>query len=108
DRFRRGEEVIDRPADDDVAAVLAGSRANIDDPVRSTDGGVVMYNHDQRVAQPHEPDEGLDEPVVVALMKSDGGLVEHVENADQTGSDLGGEPDALRLATGQRGSRAIE
>ena len=32
-------------------------------------------------------------------------LVEHVEDADQAGADLGGEPDALRLAAGQRAGR---
>ena len=35
-------------------------------------------------------------------MQSDRRLVEHVEHADQPGADLGGQPDALRLATGQR------
>jgi hypothetical protein len=35
-------------------------------------------------------------------------LVEHVEHADQAGADLGGQPDALRLAAGQRGRGAVE
>jgi hypothetical protein len=41
---------------------------------------------------------------VVALVQADRRLVEHVEHADQAGADLGGQPDALRLAAGQRGA----
>ena len=35
-------------------------------------------------------------------------LVEHVEHADQAGADLGGQPDALRLAAGQGGRGPVE
>ena len=46
--------------------------------------------------------------MVVALVQPDRRLVEHVEHADQAGADLGGQPDALRLAAGQRGRGAVE
>ena len=36
-------------------------------------------------------------------MQADGRLVEHVQHADQTRTDLGGQPDALGLTAGQRG-----
>ena len=55
-----------------------------------------------------EPDQRLDQPVVVALVQADARLVEDVEDADQAGADLGGQPDALGLAAGQRGRRAVE
>ena len=55
-----------------------------------------------------QPDQRLDQPVVVALVQPDRRLVEDVEHADQPGADLGGEPDALRLAAGQRGGGAVE
>ena len=35
-------------------------------------------------------------------------LVEDVEHADQPGADLRGQPDPLRLATGQRAGRPVE
>ena len=35
-------------------------------------------------------------------------LVQHVEHADQAGADLGGQPDPLRLAAGQRAGRPVE
>ena len=55
-----------------------------------------------------EPDQGLDQPVVVALVQPDRRLVEDVEDADQAGADLGGQPDPLRLAAGQRAGRPVE
>ena len=50
----------------------------------------------------------LDEALVVALVKADGGLVEDVEDAAQAGADLGGEADALAFAAGKGGGVAIE
>ncbi len=41
-------------------------------------------------------------------MQADRGLVEHVHHADQPGADLGGEPDALRLAAGEGVGAAVE
>jgi hypothetical protein len=40
----------------------------------------------------------LDQAGVVALVEPDRRLVEDVEDADEAGSDLGGQPDPLRLA----------
>ena len=50
----------------------------------------------------------LDQPVVVALVQADGGLVEHVEHPDEAGADLGGQPDPLRLAAGERPGRPVQ
>jgi hypothetical protein len=41
-------------------------------------------------------------------VQADGRLVEHVHDAGQAGADLRGQPDALRLAAGQRVGRAFE
>ena len=41
-------------------------------------------------------------------MQSDRRLVQHIAHALQVGAELCGQPDALRLATGQRGRGAIE
>ena len=86
--------------------MLAGSRADVDDVVGDADGFLVVLDHDEGVADVAEPHQGLDQLLVVALMQPDRGLVEDVEHADQTRSDLGGEPDPLGLSPGQSGSRA--
>ena len=45
------EQVLDRAGDDDLAAVLTGAGADVDDPVGVADGVLVVLDHDQRVAE---------------------------------------------------------
>ncbi len=92
----------------DLAAVLAGAGADVDDPVGDLDGVLVVLHDDERVAHVAQPDEGLDQPVVVALVQADGRLVEHVEHADEAAADLGGQADALGLAAGEGAGRAVQ
>jgi hypothetical protein len=87
------------------AAVLAGSGPDVDDVVGHLDGVLVVLDHQHGVAQVPEPNQGLDQPVVVPLVEPDRRFVEDVEHAHQPGADLGGQPDALRLAPGQRRGR---
>ena len=95
------EQLLVRAGVDDLAAVLAGAGADVDDVVGLGDGLLVVLDDDDGVAQLAEAQEGVDEAAVVALVEADGRLVEHVEHADQAGADLGGEPDALGLSPGQ-------
>jgi hypothetical protein len=46
--------------------------------------------------------------VVVPLVQPDRRLVQHVEHADEPRADLGGQPDALRLATRERARGAVQ
>ena len=91
-----------------MAAVLARTRADVDDPVGRPDGVLVVLDDDQRVAQVAQPQQRLQQPVVVALVQPDGRLVQHVQHADQARADLRGEPDPLRLAPGQRRRRPVQ
>ena len=59
-----------------------------------------------RVAEVAQPDQRVDQAAVVALVQADRRLVEHVQRADEARADLAGQPDALRLAAGQRAGRA--
>ena len=68
----------------DFAAVLAGAGPHIHDPVGFAHGVFVMLNHDKRIAHIAQLSQGFDEAAVIALVQADGGLVEHVEHADQT------------------------
>src|SRR5690606_34658738 len=51
---------------------------------------------------------GVEQPIGGALVQADGRLVEDVHDAHQTGADLAGQTDALRLAAGQRFGAAAE
>ena len=90
------------PADDDLAAVLPRAGADVDDVVGDADRLLVVLDDDHRVAEVAQPHERVDEALVVALVQPDRRLVEHVEHADEPAADLRREPDALRLAAGER------
>ena len=85
-----------------LAAMLTGGGPDIDNPVGVGDGVFVMLDNDQCVAQIPEPREGFNQTTVIALMQPDRRFIEHVQHPDQTGADLGGQADALRLTTGER------
>ena len=103
-----GQQVVDRAGHHDLAAVLAGARADVDHPVGDLDRVLVVLDDDQRVADVAQPEQRLDQPAVVPLVQPDRRLVQHVEHADQAGADLGGQPDPLRLAAGQRRRRPVQ
>ena len=90
------------------AAVFAGSRSDVHHPVGFLDGVLVVFDHDQGVAEVPQPGEGLDQAAVVALVQADGRFVQDVEHAHEAGADLGGQPDALGFAAGQRAGRAFQ
>ena len=55
-----------------------------------------------------QPEQGLDQLVVVPLVQPDRRLVEDVQHADQPAADLRRQADALGLAAGQGAGRAVE
>ena len=88
------------------AAVHAGARAHVDQVVGRADRVLVVLDHDHRVAEVAQALQRLQQPVVVALVQADRGLVEHVEHARQARADLRGQADALALAARERAAVA--
>ena len=96
------QQLLEAAGVHDFAAVLAGTGSDVHDPVGFAHGVFVVLNHDKRVAHIAQLGQGFDEAAVIALVQTDGGLVEHVEHPDQARTDLGCEADALRLTAGER------
>ena len=101
DSLDRGD-LVGGALGDDVAAVLAGARAHVDEVVGGAHRPLVVLDDEHRVAEVAQPLERRDQPLVVALVQPDRRLVEDVEHADQRRADLGRQPDPLRLAARQR------
>ena len=99
-------DFLGRPLRDDVAALRARARADVDDAVRRAHGVLVMLDDDERIAEVAQFLERREQAVVVALMQADARLIEHIEHAREPRADLCGEPDALRLAARERPRRA--
>ena len=96
------------PCGDHAPAELARAGAEVDDVRGAPDGVLVVLDHDQRVALGLELLQRVEQDAVVARVQADGRLVEDVAHAAQVGAELRGEPDALRLAAGERRRRAVE
>src|SRR5205085_12403302 len=63
---------------------------------------LVVLDDDDGVAEVAQAAKRGEEPRVVALVQTDGRLVENVEHADEARADLRRQPDALRFAAGER------
>ena len=93
---------------DDLAAVLAGARPHVDDPVGDAHHLLVVLDDEHGVAERLQPLQRRDQAVVVALVEADRRLVEDVEDADELRADLRREPQPLCLAARQRLRGAVE
>src|SRR6185503_11201463 len=86
----------------DRAAMHAGARPDVDHMVGEPDRIFIMLDDDDGVAEIAQARQGFEEAGVVALMEPDRGLIEDIEDAGQSRTDLRGEPDALALAARKR------
>ena len=75
-----------------MAAVLAGARAHVDEPVGRAHHLLVVLDDEHGVAQVAQALERPDQLRVVALVQPDRGLVEDVEDADELRADLRRQP----------------
>src|SRR5690606_27753076 len=101
-------ELLRRARAEEPAAVGARARAEVHEEVRRLDHLAVVLDDEDRVAEVAEVAERGDELAVVARVQPDRRLVEDVEHAGELRADLGGEPDPLALAAGERPRRAVE
>ena len=100
--------LVRRAGGDDLAAIDPGARPHVDQIVGGADRLLVMLDHQHGIAEVAQPLQRLQQPGIVALMQADGGLVQHIEHAGEAGADLGGQPDALALAAGERAGGAAQ
>ena len=93
---------------DDLTAVLARARPEVDHPVGRAHHLLVVLDDEDGVADVAQLLERVDEPSVVALVEPDRRLVEDVEDADELRPDLRRQPQPLRLAARERLRRSVE
>ena len=102
------DDLVDRARGDHLAAVLPRAGPEVDDVVGRAHRLLVVLDDDDGVAEVAQLLERGEQARVVALVQPDRRLVEDVEHADEARADLRREPDALRLAAGERLGRAAE
>ena len=88
--------------------MLTGTRPHINEPVGGAHGVLVVLDDDHRIADIAQPCQRLEQPLVVALVQSNRRLIEDVQHADETRTNLRRQANTLRLATRERRRRTIE
>ena len=107
-RLTRFRDCLQVAGGDDLPAMRSSSGANVNDVIRYSNGFLIVLDDDESVPEVTEPEQRLYQPLVVALVQTDRWFIEYVEHADQTRTDLSGQPDSLRLSPGQGCSRPHE
>src|SRR5690606_9093636 len=93
---------------DDLASVAPGPGPDVDDVFSHLDDVAVVLDHQHRVALPGQFHQEPAEPLHVAGVQADRGLVEDVDHVDERTVEVPHHLDALRLAAGERGRLAVE
>ena len=86
----------------------ARAGTHVDEVVGGADDVFVVFYYDYRISKIAEADHCGDEAGGVGGMEADRRLVEDVDDAAQSGTELGGEFDALDFAAGKGAGGAIE
>ena len=92
----------------EAATLPARPFAEVEDPVRGPDRLLVVFDHDDGVAEVADAGERRQQALVVALVQADGRLVQDVEDALHAAADLAGQPDAMGLSARERGGGPIQ
>ncbi len=96
------------PLERHLPAEVPRARSEIHDVIRRQDRLLVVLDDEDGVTQISKVVEGADQPLVVARMKPDARLIEHVEHPGQLAAELTRQADPLRFAAGEGRSRAVE
>ena len=102
------QDALRRPLVDEVAALGAGARPDLDQPVGGAHDGLVVLDDHDRVALFDQAPEDADHAREVARVHADARLVEHEDRVRQASPQARGEIDALHLAAGERPGEPVE
>ena len=91
-----------------MTAVHTGAGTDVHHMVSGTNGVFVVLDNDQGVAEVAQPLERRQQAVIVTLVQSDARFIQDIENTGESGTDLCGQTDPLRLASRKGHRRPIQ
>jgi hypothetical protein len=77
--------------------MYARTWSHVDDMVSGVDGLFIMFYDNNGIPKVTQVDKGLEEALIVPLMQADRGLIKHVHNTYQSGTNLAGQSNTLSL-----------
>ena len=105
-RLGHRHNVLQRAFRHHLAAVHASARADVDHVVCGADRVFVVLDHNHRVTEVTQVNQGAEQALVVALVQADGRLIEHVHHAHQARANLARQTNTLGFTAGERFCRA--
>ena len=102
------QDFVEHAGGHHLAAMPSGARTEIDDVVGRANRLLIVLHDQHGVAEIAQLLERGEQARVIALMQTDGRLIENVQHAHEPAADLRGETDALRFAAGQCDGGALE
>ena len=103
-----GGNFFGRAGGDEISARFSGAGPEINHVIGTANGFLIVFDHQNGVAQVAQRLQSIEQAAVVARVQADGRLIEHVEYAAQARADLSCQPDALRFPAGKRGRGAVQ
>src|SRR6202140_2170971 len=107
-RYRIVHDLVIRPLGNQLAAVLAGSWPQVENPIGRPHNVRIMLHHQNRIPQIAQPVKNLDQPVRIPRMQPDRRLIQHIQRPHQPRSQRSRQLNALRLAPRQREREPIQ
>src|SRR5260370_30361594 len=101
-------EVFDRSESVVVTAIPSGSGIKVDDEIGATHRILVMFDYHQSISFFFESVERFQQSEVIPGMQTDRRFIQDVEHTAEIRSELGSQPDPLRLAATQRAGGSTE
>ena len=98
ERVRHLDDLVVGAGADDFSAIFSGARAEVENAVGGAHDVGIVLDDENRVSQVAQVVQDLDEPVRIAAVQADGGLVEHIQRAHQTRTERCRKLNALRFA----------
>src|SRR5712692_1813459 len=108
ERFVLAKHGLVRAREEQLAAELAGARAEIDHMIRRQNRVRIMLDDQNGVAEIAQRFEDINQPLRIARMQADGRFIENVQRADQMRAQRRGKLNALRFPARQRGGQAVQ
>ena len=88
--------------------MLAGRRANVDQPVGAAHGFQVMFDHEQGVARGFQALQGFEQCFAIRRVQTGRRFIQHVDHAEQLRTQLRRQAQTLQLAGRQRRRAAFQ
>ena len=90
-----------RPAGHNLASMRTGTRPDVHNVICFPHGIFIVLHHNQCISQIPQVFQRSQKFVIVSLMESDAGLIQNIAHPHQSGTDLGGQADALGFSAGK-------